>query len=432
MSDDVSVLAAADTAAGSLLPFPAAVTALCDAASLLPVETVLLADAHGRVLADAVRIDQPVPPAATAACDGFAARARDLLPGGNDGAVLLPVAGVTHPGDAPLCGLPHTVREVFTGTLLPEPFDCVLPLQQTPVASRDEDGTPRWVRVAQPLAAGSNVRSAGEDFPAGSVVAEAGTALRAAHLMALAMAGIDRVRVRVRPRVAVVSTGRELVDDARDALGPGQVRNANAPWLVAMLRRHGALPRYLRTIADSSTDLCRSLAWAAQQRCPLVLSSGATANSRADFVGAVLEQAGAVIVFRGVAMRPGWPVLAAVLPYGGLFVGLPGNPASCVTCFRALVVPLLRAMQGLPPEQANEAFLLHDVRRDPERTLLLKARSEIRQGRLVAAALGGQEPHRVAPLLAADSLLVIPAGNGCLAAGSRATVLPMNDDGCTA
>lgn len=397
-------------------------------AERLPIESILCSDAGGRVCAVDVANPAPIPPHPGAACDGFAVRARDLNHAGPDTPVLVPVAGSTLTGDAPVCGLPHTAWEVFSGGAVPSPFDTVLRADDPGIAVHTDDGMPRWLRSTAAPVAGANIRACGEDFPAGACLVAAGGAVLPAHLMALASAGVERISVRERARVAVLSTGRELVDDWREDLLSCRIRNGNGPYLVAMLRRHGALPHYLRTIADEPAEFMRALAWASQHRYPLIISSGATAASRQDFVADVLATLGAQLLFRGVAMQPGWSVLGARLPHGGFFLGLPGNPASCAACFRLFALPLLRTLNGVPPEQPLSVELAADCTRDPLRMRMLRARLHNERGRLLATPLAAQEAHRMAPLVTANCWLLLAPGPGPAPAGTLVEALTMLDD----
>lgn len=391
-------------------------------------EIVLTGDAAGRVCTQAIRSPVALPPHTAAAYDGFAIRAEDIAGASLEAAVLLPVSGNARCGDGPFCGMPQSAWEVAAGAPLPSPFDTVLRAASVAIVARREDGAPSWIRVTRPMSAGTDVRHRGEDLAEGALIADTGTVLRPVHLMVLATAGIERVAVRAQPRVAVLSTGRELVDDWREELAPGQVRNSNGPYLVAMLQRHGALPRYLRTVLDDRDEFQHSLAWASTHRFPLVISSGATAASRDDFVGDVLGGLGAQVLFRGVAIKPGWPVILARLPHGGFFLGLPGNPASCAACFRLFALPLLRMLSGLLPEASLSVHIDADCERDPDKTQLLKARVTGVDGRLVATALPGQEPYRIAPLLEANAWVIVPPGSGICAAGTLVETLMMLDD----
>ncbi len=413
---------------GELISLREALAIITAQPERLAVENVLRSESAGRIAAAPVFNPVDIPLHTAAGFDGFAVRARDIATASAATPVLLPVAGSTRCGDAPVCGLPHTAWEVFAGSALPSPFDAVIRMDAVEVVDRHDDGLPAWIRLTRSPLRGDDVRLRGEDLPAGTLLADAGTALRPAHLMAFATAGIDRVPVRAQQRVAVLSTGRELVDDARDELAPGQVRNCNAPWLVAMLQRHGALPRYLRTVLDDRDEFQRSLAWASTHRFPLAISSGATAAGREDFVGEALLGLGAQILFRGVAIKPGWPVLCARLPHGGFFLGLPGNPASCAACFRLFALPLMRVLNGMAPEIPLTARLASDVACDPQRTQLLKARLASDQGVLRAQVLPGQEAHRIASLLDANAWLEIPPGTSHLAAGSIVPARLMVDD----
>lgn len=416
----------------ALLPLADALAILRAQPECLGSETILSGDAAGRICAEAIVCPAPIPPHTGAAFDGFAVRARDVAAASAQSPILLPVAGKMCCGDPPLCGLPHTAWEVFAGAALPSPLDAVVRYADAGIIALQDacldDGAPTWIRLTAPVPAGNDVRLRGEDIAEGEVIAGTGRVLRPAHLMALATAGIERVTVRTQPRVAVLSTGRELVDDVRDTLEPGQVRNSNAPYLVTMLQRHGALPRYLRTVSDDRDEFQRSLAWASTHRFPLTISSGSTTAGREDFVGDVLHGLGAEVLFRGVAIQPGWPVLLARLPHGGLFLGLPGNPASCAACFRLFALPLLRVLNGLPPEMPSSALLAVDVPRDPLKTRLLKARVQVCAGRRQVRPLPGQEAHRIAPLLEANAWILLPPGAMPAHAGDVVETLPMQDD----
>jgi len=414
---------------------PDALLALDDALAILraqperlDAEIILAGDAANRICSSAIASPVAIPPHTAAAFDGFAVRSVDIANASADTPVLLPVGGSMRCGDAPLCGLPHTAWEVFAGSALPSPFDAVVRLEAAGIVTVQDDGAPTWIRLTAAVTPHADVRQRGEDIAEGALLADNATRLQPAHLMALATAGIERVRVRARPRIAVLSTGRELIDDSRDELAPGQIRNSNAPYLIAMLERHGALPRYLRTVLDDRDQFQQSLAWASTHRFPLLISSGATAAGREDFVGDVLQGLGAEILFRGVAIKPGWPVLCARLPHGGFFLGLPGNPASCAACFRFFALPLLRVLNGLPAEIPARAILAIDVPRDRQKTLLLKARVRNDNGRLLATPLPGQEAHRMAPLLAADAWIRLAPGEEKARAGDIVETLPMMDD----
>jgi len=200
----------------------------------------------------------------------------------------------------------------------------------------------------QPLEPGRNIRQIAEDFVAGQLVVAAGTRLAPQHLMGLAACGVDEVPVVRAPRVAVLTTGNELADRGAD-LAPGRIRDANGPYLRALLPLLGAELVTVATAPDSSAELkdrLRELACVAD----LVLTTGGISAGRLDLLPAAVRELGGEILFHKVAIRPGKPLLHARLPGGSLLFGLPGNPLAVAVGLRFFVVPALRALQGLPPE----------------------------------------------------------------------------------
>lgn len=412
-----------------LLPLADALAVIASLPDRLPAQTLLCGESADRVCAATVTSPVDIPPHEAAAFDGFSVRSTDLGAATPERPLGLPVERRLRGANEDPSGLAGKACEVFTGGLLPPGHDAVIRASEVQVIESGPGGVPLRIAVARAPRPGENLRRRGEDIAVGAPLVETGDRIRPTHLMTLAVAGIEHVRVLARPEVGVLSAGGELVDDSRDELAPGQVRNGNAPYLLARLLRQGASPRYLRTINDNRDAFLHSLQWAAARRLPLLVSSGATAGSREDFVGEALSRLDARLLFRGVAIRPGWPVTLARLPGGTLFLGLPGNPASCAACFRLFGVPLLRVLNDLPPERRLPARLATGVMPDPERTLLLKARLALTaDATLAAAPLPGQEAHLIASLSRANAWILVPPGTALLGEGSLVDTLPVLDD----
>ncbi|MBQ4855863.1 molybdopterin molybdotransferase MoeA [Rhodanobacter sp. B2A1Ga4] len=373
---------------------------ILDACASLPAEDCDVVAALGRVLAQPVRSAGALPPFDNSAMDGYAlGGGAEPLPAGSE----WPIEGEQAAGD----GVRHDVRgawEIMTGARLPDGLDRVIPVEQT-----ERLEAPPRVRLLAELAAGQNVRTAGSDVAAGETVLAAGTVLAPQHLMLLAALGVARVQVIVRPRVAVLCTGRELVDDVAQALAPGQIRNSNGPFLAARLPLAGAELAHIETVGDEVDTFLAAFERARAARPQVMISTGAVSMGRYDFVPQALERLGAEVRFHKLAIRPGKPLLFARLPDGTLFFGLPGNPIAVAVGLRFFVEPALRAMLGLPCERPWRVPLSAAYAKKPRLRFHLKSRVGVdAAGRLAATVLQGQESYRMRSLAAANAWVVVP------------------------
>jgi len=309
-----------------------ALNLVLEQAKPLPILRVPLAEALGLAVAEDILSQESIPPFTNSAMDGFALRAEDLQPG-----VRLKVVGVVAAGQvASLPVKPGIALRIMTGAPVPEGADTVVPLEHT---VHGED----WVEVPKPIQSGSNVRLAGEDIQPGDRVLTAGSLLKPAALGVLASLGVAQVPVRLRPRVAVMSTGDELVDLSQKP-GPGQIRDSNCPGLCAQVTALGAVavpfPRVRDTRAAVEAAIREALA-----TCDALLTTGGVSEGDYDFVKNVLEDLGARQVFWKVAQKPGGPFGFWVLEGKPIF-GIPGNPVPAMVMVEEYVRPALRKMMG--------------------------------------------------------------------------------------
>src|SRR5690625_1517054 len=231
----------------------------------------------------------------------------------------------------------------MTGARLPEGFDRVIPVERT---QRLDD--PLRVRVTADVAPWQNVRRGGPDVAAHDTILAPVTTLAPQHLMLLAALGVATVPVVAQPRVAVLGTGRELVDDMTQPLASGQIRNSNGPFLAARLPRAGAELVHIETVGDEVDAFLAAFGRAHDAGARIVVSTGAVSMGRFDFIPQALEKLGAEILYHKLAIRTGKPQLFARLADGTLFFGLPGNPIATAVGQRFYVEAALRVMLGLP------------------------------------------------------------------------------------
>jgi molybdopterin molybdotransferase len=376
----------------------------------LPAETLPLADAAGRFLAEPARAVVDLPPFRSSAMDGFALRAADT-PG------RLPVVfRVAAGAPAPRALEPGEAMGIATGGLVPEGADAVI--QHERVVEQDNS-----IQVGDSVAEGANVREPGRDVAAGAVVAEPGTRLGPAQVGALAAAGVAEVRCARRPRVAVLTTGTELREPG-SALAPGEVYEANGVMLAAQLATAGGEVTRLASVADDEEAHRRALEQGLEH--DVLVSSGGVSVGPHDLVRRVEAELGVEEVFWRVAVRPGKPVSFGVRGERLVF-GLPGNPVSTLVGCELFVRPALLALQGAsdPGPRFSAGRLAQTVSRNAARDDLLRARTEVTDDGVVLSPVTGQESHMIVRAAEADALVLVPRGEGELAAGASVRYLPL-------
>lgn len=389
-----------------LLSIDEALARVLARAQPLEAERVALDVAGGRFLAEDVAATVDLPPFPSSAMDGYALRAEDAP--GRLPVVFRIAAGL--PAPRPLA--PGEAMAISTGGAVPDGADAVVPIEGVV----EQDNT---LDVSEPVEAGAHIRPAGGDVARGAVVLHSGTRLGAAQIGALAAAGIAAVAVHRRPRVAVLATGTELRRPGT-ALGPGQIYESNGPMLAVALAAAGAEVERLGPVRDDEAEhraaLERALA------ADVLVSSGGVSVGPHDLVRRILVELGAVEDFWGVSVRPGKPVAFATRGRTLVF-GLPGNPVSALVSAELFVRPALHALQGAagPGPHWLEGTLAAPVRRNATRDSLVRAR---RRGGSVEA-LSGQESHMIVRAAAADALVLVPAGDGELAAGDAIRYLAL-------
>ncbi|SNR54696.1 molybdopterin biosynthesis protein [Halorubrum vacuolatum] len=314
-------------------------------------ESVPLSDARGRTLAERVDADIDVPGFDRASMDGYAVRARDTFGADEADPVELDRIGAVHAGETPTVTVEHgTCAEISTGAVMPDGADAVVMVERTDeVGDGTTDTTTIAIRTA--VAPGDHVMTAGADVAAGARALGPGTRLTAREIGLLSALGVDRVPVRGKPTVGIVSTGDELVRPG-EPLDPtrGEIYDVNSTTIAAGVAEAGGEPILYPHAGDDYDEMERLLRRAADE-CDLVCSSGSTSASAVDVIYRVIEERGDLLV-HGVAVKPGKPMLIGRLDRadGGesAYVGLPGYPVSALTIFRTFVAPAIRRAAGRP------------------------------------------------------------------------------------
>ncbi|HEX9099706.1 MAG TPA: gephyrin-like molybdotransferase Glp [Candidatus Dormibacteraeota bacterium] len=368
-----------------------------DRTPVLPKERVAIGEAAGRVLAQDLIAPAELPPFATSAVDGFAVRAADAgstLRVVGESAAGRPFSGGVSPG---------TAARILTGGVLPDGADTVVMVEDVSLAGEA-------VTVPNELRAGNNFHRPGADVKAGELVLRAGAQLGAAELGLAAALGLAQVDVHRRPRVALMSTGDELVEVGKQP-GPGQITDSNRWALLAALREAGVEVQILGIGPDEPTAL-RKLVVDALEAADVLVTSGGVSVGTHDLVKPLLESLGTVHVGR-VKLKPGKPFTFATLPAGKLAFGLPGFPVSSLVTFEVFVRPALRKLQGFARLQRPTlpVRLGYDARATADRTEYQRVTLRREGAELVADTTGSQSSSRLLSLAGAHALVRIAPGD---------------------
>lgn len=399
----------------ALLSVEEALARILAKARVLDAEEVPLTALAGRVLATDVAARLTQPPFDASAMDGYAVRARDVaaLPATltliGESAAGHAFAGTVGPG--------QTVR-IFTGAPVPQGADAIV-IQE----NAEADGT--HVQVVEGTPDPAHVRVRGGDFSQDQTVLAKGHRLTARDVLLAAAMGHASLACTRRPRVAILATGDELVEPG-ETPRPDQIVSSNPYGLAAMLATFGAEPILLGIARDTLDSLAEKLA-AASDADILVTIGGASVGDH-DLVVPALTTAGMTLDFWKIAMRPGKPMIFGHRDRQ-IILGVPGNPVSSMICARVFAVPLIMAMLGLPAAVANPvpAALTAPIEANGPRAHYMRAcRAATSDGAAGVRPLANQDSSLIAPLAAADCLIIRPPRAPALPAGAKVDTLPLD------
>jgi putative molybdopterin biosynthesis protein len=425
------------------LASPEAARAAIAALDLDPgVETVGLAAARGRVLAERVDAGIDVPGFDRSGLDGYALRAADTAGASEADPAVLDVVGVVEAGERPGVEVgPGEAAEISTGSVMPPGADAMVPVERTDerpsspepdergADGRENEGSDgRAVAVRTALTPDENVMAAGADVAAGERALGPGTRLSAREVGLLSALGVSAVPVRRKPRVGIVSTGDELVRPGGELdHSAGRIYDVNSYTTAAGVAEAGGEPVLYSHAGDDRAEMERLLREAAAE-CELVLSSGSTSASAVDVIYRVVEEGGELLL-HGVAIKPGKPMLVGRFA-DAAYVGLPGYPVSALSVFRTFVAPAIRRAAGVPESATATVEGRMAVReRHPEGRLRLAPVGLVTDGdgrTLVYPVDKGS--GATTSLVEADGIVEIDPEVAYLDAGEAVTVKPFSPD----
>jgi len=386
---------------------------MCASVAPLAHESVTLTAAHGRTLAESLRASRDQPPFSSSAMDGYAVRTMDL---GLESLTVIgeSAAGSAHPGTL---GCGEAVR-IFTGAPVPEGADTVVPQERTRREGSALVLDAAWTRTA-------NIRPVAGDFRSGAILLAAGNRLNARHLALAAAAGIARLEVSRRPRVALLATGTEIRAPGEPA-GPFEIYDSVTFGLGAMVDDWGGSARRLGTSPDDDAAVTAMVLQAREEADLLVVAGGASVGDF-DVVKRALRSHGLEVSVPQVAVRPGKPTWFGTLRSTPV-LGLPGNPAAAFVCAHLFLRPLLDALlQHRAPQEFTFAVLEGALGANGASESFLRATASVgADARLSARAFADQDTSLVSVFAAANALIRRPPGAPAAAAGALIEILDLS------
>ena len=393
-----------------MLSYQQALNTVLRTLSPLPPEEMPLPEALGRALAQDVVACWDMPPADNSAMDGYAFAYAEVSQ-----AAKLKLAGLSRAGAGFAEQVaPGAVVKIMTGAPLPQGCDTV-------VAFEDAEELEGFIHLRKPIKKGDHVRYHGEEFREGEELLKEGTTLRAGEIGLLASAGVSRVRVYRQPRVALLTTGDELIDLGVRP-GPGKIVNSNLHLLSARLREEGCTVWPLDIAADQRQDLTARLAQGLE--ADLLITTGGVSMGDYDLVQDCLNDLGFQLGFWKVAIKPGKPVLFGTVQGTPVF-GLPGNPAAAAATFQLFVRPALRRLAGFrnPLAPHCRATLTKTVRGGGSRQCFLWGRVDEENGHYLFTPSQTQGSGQNRGMQQAQALLAVPIGSPDLVAGEEVDIM---------
>lgn len=393
-----------------MITYPEALAKIKESIKPLQSEVITIDHALGRVNTDAILAPLSLPNFRNSAMDGYAVRTQDLLQATAEQPVALQLQATTYAGcENPKIKNPmNTTIQVMTGAHVHDDYDAVVPIENIRSSHAD------MIHFHEPTHFGANIREVGEDFIKNEVLINPNSTLTAESIMALSAINLQKINVYRTPQFSIISTGKELLNSKKQtSMGMG-IYDSNGPYIQSFLQKnYYSRINPITYISDDPALFTQHIEDlnASTQKTDVIISTGAVSAGEIDFIPTLLCDLGASIIFHKVAIRPGKPILFAVLKSGSYYFGLPGNPMSAAIGMRFFVYPLLNFLRNQTIEQPMMAKLSKDIHLKKELSFFLKAKIFINsQGEPYADILPGQESFKILPLLKANAFVRLDNG----------------------
>ena len=408
-----------------MLKFVEALEIILDKTNRLGKEKVCLTDSLGRVLAEDIIADRDNPPADNSGMDGFAVKYEDIKGASKENPAILEIVGEAKAGGI----LPSIKRGeasyIYTGGLIPEGADTVIQKELTEVRGNR-------VYIYKELPLGANIRRQGEDYKRGETLIKAGKKIRPAEMGIIASVNKPTVYVYQEPKVAILTTGDEILDIGEPITSPSQIRTSNTYSLYGQVLEAGGKPHICGFVKDDPVDIEEKLQFA--KNSDILITTGGVSMGKYDLIRDFVQKVlGVEIVFWKVAQKPGKPLVFGVWGENKekLFFGIPGNPVASMVVFENFVKPVIRKMRGEKKifNPKIKAVLTDGYRRKKsERMEFFRVYVEYRNGKFYATPFGKQGSNILTGMVYANGLAIIDTGINEIREGQEVEVIIFDKD----
>lgn len=314
--------------------------------------------------------------------------------------------------------------EIMTGAPVPPNFNSVIKIEDTKV-ERDQQGRAIKIKIFSIPGLLENIRKAGEDIHVGQLLLPAGTVLQTQHLLGLATIGYDQVKIKKNPNIAILSTGKELVNYKTKELQPGMIRNSTGVYLEIYFKKMGFQVLNLNIVNDSIDDYIAHVLKSFQEGADIIISTGAVSMGKFDFVKPALEKINSKIHFHKSSIRPGKPILFAETEFNNqkkFIFGVPGNPISTAVGLRFFILPFINQLIGKKNDDRYLAELNQDVTKPDGLTCFFKAIKNIKDNQQFVQSLPGQASFMVSPMFQSNGWVILPENGSKITKGTKVEV----------
>lgn len=398
-----------------------------------------LENAVGKVLAEDLFAQEWIPSFDNSAMDGFAIDYRWIEKASESSPVKLPILGCIAAGETMKANKPftpsqitHGAIEIMTGAPLPDSatdihYNAVIKIEEV-----EFDSTRNHILIKRPLKLHENIRFKGEDFNKGQLVLKKNTRIAPHHIMGLASLGFHQVKTIRKPKVAIISTGKEVLPYTTQNLDKGFIRNSTGPYLNSFLSSTHFETKYYGIVQDDPKSFHALMTQILNDKPDVIITTGAVSMGKYDFIKSVILDMGAKIHFHKVAIRPGKPLLFAEFNQsqtnskGPVLFGVPGNPISTAIGLRFFITPYLFNLLGLPKEKPFKALLKETAKKPEGLKCFFKARVNFSEVPPQVESLKGQASFMVSPLMHANGWVVFDEPAALVEANTAVKIYPLN------
>lgn len=392
----------------------------------LETEIITIENALNRISANEVHSNFPMPRFDNSAMDGFAFNFEQFQSISENNPFILEVIGVVAAGESfknKTAIQKNQAIEIMTGAPIPEFCNAVIPIEDVTIKKLDNK---KFIEIKRPVKKHENIRFSGEDYKENQIILAKNDIISHDKIMVLSSFGIDKIHVKKKIKIAIFSTGKEVIDNNNHELKSDQIFNSNTPYLKSLFTDIPADVTIFNTIPDKKENFFETINTIKENDYNIIISTGAVSKGKWDLIPECLKEIGAEILFHKVRIKPGKPILFAKLLHNLYYFGLPGNPISCAVGFRFFIMNFIQNMLNIKRENLYKVRLESSFSKKNDMTLFLKGKLFVNeQAVLNAIILNGQESFKMNSLTLSNCWIILPEGKSSYEINDYVYSLPL-------